>query len=418
MKKIIILIIALFLAYESASADINGYSGTISHGESVTVIGTSLGTHADNNEGAFSWQSEAPICAKFKDFEDGNLTSGGWGFAAVNNLYADWELVAGGRTNSTYYAYRECNNGDVRYDGLVYTMSKYNVSGMLYVRAYVNVSEVTASGGGKIYRIYGDSGNIYIGIDDEDRDLEAFSTMGGSAQWTSPDQYSIGSWDLLEWYVSDGNVVTAWLNGVQQWTQSDWMPSPLGGDGHSFDFGHMIEPGGDYYLFDDIYVDYTFSRFELCNSSTYSSATIREVQIPVSWSDTSVNISVNQGAFTDGASAWLYYIDATNTAGTGMPVTIGSSSSTVTCYLDADGDLYSDGTSETGVESCSENYYEAGDLTAILGDCNDSNAAINPGATEICGNDVDEDCDGTAQACPESISVSISGATISGATIH
>ena len=78
----------------------------------------------------------------------------------------------------------------------------------------------------------------------------------------------------------------------------------------------------------------------------------------------------------------------------------------LTCYLDADGDMYSDGTSEIDVETCSTNFFEAGNLTATSGDCDDSNATINPGATELCGNAVDEDCDGTAQAC-SSCSVSI-----------
>lgn len=68
------------------------------------------------------------------------------------------------------------------------------------------------------------------------------------------------------------------------------------------------------------------------------------------------------------------------------------------CYLDFDGDDYSDGTSEF-VSSCSENYYEAGDLIATTGDCNDSDAAINPGATEICDNGVDDNCSGADSEC-------------------
>ncbi len=56
-------------------------------------------------------------------------------------------------------------------------------------------------------------------------------------------------------------------------------------------------------------------------------------------------------------------------------------------YRDADGDSY--GTSESQCW-CSP----SGDFRATLaGDCNDSSAAINPGATERC-NDVDDDCDG------------------------
>ena len=62
-------------------------------------------------------------------------------------------------------------------------------------------------------------------------------------------------------------------------------------------------------------------------------------------------------------------------------------------YLDADGDGYGDpAESEHGCEAPT-GYVE--DDT----DCDDGDAAVNPGATEICGNGVDDDCDGLAEGC-------------------
>lgn len=91
----------------------------------------------------------------------------------------------------------------------------------------------------------------------------------------------------------------------------------------------------------------------------------------------------------------------TNTTGfaTGLqmigPVGEGS---TITCYQDADNDLYGHGVSES-VESCSSGYYVSSHFTALTGDCNDSSATIHPGAVDICGNSIDEDCSGADAIC-------------------
>jgi len=63
-----------------------------------------------------------------------------------------------------------------------------------------------------------------------------------------------------------------------------------------------------------------------------------------------------------------------------------------TWYKDSDNDSWSDGTT---LVQCNrpESYKAASELTGTSGDCNDSNAAVNPGATEIC-NGIDDDCDG------------------------
>jgi hypothetical protein len=72
---------------------------------------------------------------------------------------------------------------------------------------------------------------------------------------------------------------------------------------------------------------------------------------------------------------------------------------TRTWYRDTDGDRYSNGSSLQSVNRPASNYYLASELTATTGDCNDSNAAIHPGATEICGDGIDQDCNGVDLPC-------------------
>jgi len=56
-------------------------------------------------------------------------------------------------------------------------------------------------------------------------------------------------------------------------------------------------------------------------------------------------------------------------------------------YPDADGDGYGD--PDGGVQQC----YESGDLVSNDGDCDDTDADVNPDAAELC-NEIDDNCDG------------------------
>ncbi|MGA1796143.1 MAG: C1 family peptidase [bacterium] len=66
---------------------------------------------------------------------------------------------------------------------------------------------------------------------------------------------------------------------------------------------------------------------------------------------------------------------------------------TTTYYHDGDGDGY--GNLDVTIEACSA---PDGYVTNST-DCNDDNAAIYPGAQELCGNGIDEDCDGEDSSC-------------------
>jgi len=69
-----------------------------------------------------------------------------------------------------------------------------------------------------------------------------------------------------------------------------------------------------------------------------------------------------------------------------------------TWYADDDGDGYGDASDTTAACSVPTGY--SGDST----DCDDTDSAINPGATEVCNSGVDDDCDGDADEDDPSLS--------------
>lgn len=126
------------------------------------------------------------------------------------------------------------------------------------------------------------------------------------------------------------------------------------------------------------------------------------------------NHSVTVSGLSDGGSYTRYVrcsdsVPNVNTSDYTISWTV-SSQTNITCYQDADNDLYGHGVSET-VASCSSGYYIASHFTALTGDCNDGDAAINPGATEVCGNSIDEDCSGADTTCGATMAIS-TGSTL------
>jgi hypothetical protein len=63
------------------------------------------------------------------------------------------------------------------------------------------------------------------------------------------------------------------------------------------------------------------------------------------------------------------------------------------CYVDSDGDGYRTEETTIGVSLACDSVGEA-DASIPNGDCEDADAAIHPGAAEIPGDEVDQDCDG------------------------
>ncbi|RZJ65381.1 MAG: T9SS type A sorting domain-containing protein [Flavobacterium sp.] len=91
------------------------------------------------------------------------------------------------------------------------------------------------------------------------------------------------------------------------------------------------------------------------------------------------------------ANTTVYTVTATNASScVRTATTTVTVNQATTWYVDADNDNYGDSSLPT-IQACTEPALYA----AVGGDCNDAVAAVNPGATEVAFNGVDDDCDGT-----------------------
>ena len=77
--------------------------------------------------------------------------------------------------------------------------------------------------------------------------------------------------------------------------------------------------------FTDIYLDTSWARVILGNAPTFSASTRRELQIPTAWSSSSISVTANLGAFSEGQTAYLYVVDANGSVNAaGFPVVLGT----------------------------------------------------------------------------------------------
>ena len=74
-------------------------------------------------------------------------------------------------------------------------------------------------------------------------------------------------------------------NSYEQWAQSNWR------------------------YFADVYLDYSRARVILGNAPTFAASTVREVQMPTVWNDSSIQVTANLGVFADDQVAYLYVVD-------------------------------------------------------------------------------------------------------------
>ncbi len=83
----------------------------------------------------------------------------------------------------------------------------------------------------------------------------------------------------------------------------------------------VAPPQGAFVYFDDVYIDDTWARVMIGNQPTFVASTHREIQIPSSWDNSSITITLNKGSFSILSNIYLYVIDENgNVNASGFPL--------------------------------------------------------------------------------------------------
>lgn len=96
---------------------------------------------------------------------------------------------------------------------------------------------------------------------------------------------------------------------------------------HTWDSGSLVQPALPIATryWDQIYVDTTRARVELCNASTKAASDHCEIQKPTSWSTSAITFEAYSGTFTAGSKAYLYVVNGSGEVNTtGLEITLGT----------------------------------------------------------------------------------------------
>jgi len=315
-------------------------SASLSSPTTLVVNGSNFGSHGSYGGSA------AFLNAAWQNFETGQLAGGN--MFLENKATYQWSAEStGARANSRFYARKVFVDNEGGEIGL----NQAGTTGKWFISFWMQVDTVADQQSGKFFRIWGDNADVYLSTGAGDLNIRGYSECSSCSPapttvWGSASQFVPNTWQRVDIEMSQSpDWVAVYLDGRLQWRRSStlsgseqqkWIPSPMGGNGHTLGLGGMLDapyrgwPTNGFWKFDDIYVDYTYARVELGNASTWAACTRKEIQIPRQWSASQITIDVNQGSFSAGTQAYLYVVDANGSVNaTGYPIKIGSSSTTL-----------------------------------------------------------------------------------------
>lgn len=363
----IIPILLLLSGVASAAPTVSSVSGTVSHGQSITISGSSFGTKTTAGPALYD---------NFDNGSAGNTICNGSGsgvapqiYQGVLSSYSQWVMDGGGEYSGQSIVY---NATDPIRTGSLHGRTSIGSSACWGTNFYVPLSSWFTSTGSELYVSFllrytmssytPRQFKAFIGYDSSWNDMWYMSTAFGSScegstswrlhvtQTSSEDYFDVGGnsiygeWVRVESYIKQSGADTSdgiWKGYLHRPTLSTPTIEAHENTGiklrTSSTNTSKLTLGAAYYSMcngtqtatfdvDEIYIDSTPARVEIGNASTWGACTRRVLQVPTSWSSSSITATVNQGGFANGATGYVYVVATDGSVNTtGKEITFGSS---------------------------------------------------------------------------------------------
>ena len=365
-KYLLALSLLMLPSVSQAAPDITAViSEGIEQEASVTIIGTGFGSHTDNNT------TRPYLASGWENFETGaadSIFSANYGPELVTNTslqksnsnYAakgyywttpqSYTNVWGVAKNTPYmfgfhlplatfqkkifisgwFMFPEGFDSGINYDTSMADQTKF--------LCMTPLGTLGGSDGAKTYfQTRKDLVDIPLRTETEDGHLEGnddplfnYSPMGTWHRFdiyvdlTKPEGQKIHNWYVdgkklprtHEFYNVDANLTSSGV--INGFNYLSWLMYQFEGDDTYTWFQYM----------DDAFADLTQARVEISESATWNETiqVRKEIQIPLTWSDTEITVSTNLGQFASSDTLYVYVINDDGTVSPGYQITEGPQS--------------------------------------------------------------------------------------------
>ena len=341
---------------QTASPAILSIEGSVANDSNVIIRGTGFGTKAQAN----------PL--RWDDFDNGTLgarlpsqANGGWttgaNQAGKEPRYSNTHV----RLPGTLSAYQNFTGGNYNseislqgtFDGNVYLSGWfYRTSSGAPSRNFKwiqlrqgDLDEASwefrqdaypSTNSGHMYVANSCPNGIPCSLCDDEVGMPGYTSANCNMYYGMNGDLKTGSWHRYEIWMTQGTLgqnnghARIWLDG-QPWMDMNGVFDPSGCRFHNMWLGFYFatdtgtpQPQMETW-WDELYVDVTPARVELCTGSTWANKGQCEIQIADSWSNNLIQAKINQGTFSNGQQLYAYVLDNNNLVNqSGYAVTMAS----------------------------------------------------------------------------------------------